>query len=84
MSDDPAIPLRWINLYVDQLLKAAQDFPPGPMRQAAALRADHAMDMVEAWKGQADKAAVAHSGCVRSTCVCRTQLAADRCEFRRT
>lgn len=47
----PPIPQDWIRGYVDQLLVAAKKVGPGTlMGQAALLRADHAMDMVKAWR----------------------------------
>ena len=47
---EAAIPLEWIKHYVDRLLETAEKFQEGPMRDAALLRAEHAMDMVAAWK----------------------------------
>lgn len=48
MSD--AIPLAWIKAHVDTLIKVAASYPDGKMQEAIALRADHIMDMVKAWK----------------------------------
>lgn len=45
-----AVPMEWIKGYVDQLLAAAPKFPEGKMRDACLLRADHALDLVTAWK----------------------------------
>lgn len=45
-----AIPEEWIKQYVDKLLTLAGRFDSGPMRDAAAMRADHVMDMVKAWR----------------------------------
>lgn len=52
MKED-AIPLEWIKNYVDALLDFAKKFDKSgdsPMRAAALLRAEHAMDLVKAWK----------------------------------
>ena len=43
------IPQEWIKNYVDNLIKAAKMFGDTPMGNAAVLRADHIMDMVEAF-----------------------------------
>ena len=48
-----AIPEKWMKKYVDQLLEIAAKFPPGRMRDAALLRADHVMDMVKAYREHA-------------------------------
>ncbi len=45
-----SIPEVWIKAYIDQLLEIAGKFPEGPMRDAALLRADHAMDLVKAYR----------------------------------
>lgn len=42
------IPERWVKHYIDQLLEVAKLLPDGAMKQATLLRADHAMDLVEA------------------------------------
>jgi len=47
---EPAIPEEWIKSYVDKLLHLAGVLAPGTMRDACLLRADHAMDMVKAWR----------------------------------
>lgn len=47
---EPAIPEKWIKEYVDRLINIAKEFNDGPMRNAAGLRADHIMEMVEAWR----------------------------------
>lgn len=44
------IPQEWIKEYVDKLLMMAEKFGPGAMQNAALLRADHAMDMVKAFR----------------------------------
>ena len=41
---------EWIKKYVDQLLEGAQKLQAGPLRDALLLRADHVMDLVQAWK----------------------------------
>ena len=42
---------EWIKLYVDKLLEVCGTFPEtSPMREAILLRADHAMDLVKAWR----------------------------------
>jgi hypothetical protein len=41
----------FIRDYVDKLLRMAATLPEGaPMREAAMLRADHALDLVKAWR----------------------------------
>ena len=40
------IPQEWIRDYVDKLIEVARTFDNGPMRQAAADRANYIMDMV--------------------------------------
>ncbi len=45
-----SIPIEWIKNYIDQLLAVAKQLDPGPLQDATLLRADHAMDMVEAWR----------------------------------
>lgn len=50
-----AIPLDWIKHYVDQFLEVAGRLPEGKMRDAALLRAEHAMDLVQAWKESKSK-----------------------------
>ena len=46
-----AIPLDWIKHYIDQLLEFAKKAGPNSKMGAAAMvRADHAMDLVQAWK----------------------------------
>ncbi len=45
-----AIPEQWIKEYVDQMLAVAAKFNDGPMQKAAALRAEHAMDLVTAYR----------------------------------
>lgn len=44
------IPQDWIKNHVDQMLTAAQKFPDEPMKLAAALRAEHVMDLLEAFR----------------------------------
>ena len=46
----PDIPEEWIKEYVDQLLAAAAKLETGAMHQACLLRADHAMDLVKAFR----------------------------------
>lgn len=49
------IPQEWIKKYVDQMLEIAGKFPEGSaMRAAAMLRADHAMDLVKAFRESPD------------------------------
>jgi hypothetical protein len=49
---------EWIQKYVDTLLAFAVRFPEGSkMRDAALLRADHAMDLLKAWKERQGSAA---------------------------
>ena len=53
MNED--IPQKWIMRYVDELIEAAKMFGPGsPMSNAAAMRADHIMDMVQAFRKRAE------------------------------
>ncbi len=40
---------EWIRQYVDQLLAVAGTLPEGAMRDALMKRAEHALDLVEAW-----------------------------------
>ena len=47
--EEHAVPEAWIRSYVDTLLEFAGK-ADGSMRNAAALRADHAMDLVAAWR----------------------------------
>lgn len=55
MSPD-AIPYSWIRNYIDFLLKAAEGFgPDSAMGKAAMLRAEHAMDLVEAHQKDKEK-----------------------------
>ena len=44
------IPEEWIKDYVDKLLFMAAKLDVGPFRDAILLRADHAMDLVKAWR----------------------------------
>lgn len=44
------IPEDWIKQYVDQWLEIAGKLQRGPMYDSALLRADHAMDLVKAWR----------------------------------
>lgn len=44
------IPQEWIKKYVDQMLDLAKKLGPGPMQDACLLRADHAMDLVKAFR----------------------------------
>lgn len=52
----PPIPSDWIKRYVDQWLEVADHLKPdganadSPMYRAALLRAEYAMDLVEAWR----------------------------------
>lgn len=49
MTED--IPQLWIKEYVDTLLRFAERLPEGsPMRDSTLLRADHAMDLVKAFR----------------------------------
>ncbi len=48
-----AIPEEWIKRYVDKLLDFAKSAGPSTlMGTAAMMRADHAMDLVRAWREQ--------------------------------
>lgn len=49
------IPQEWIRDYVDSLVKAAESFGDTAMGRAAADRASHIMDMVEAFRKKLDK-----------------------------
>lgn len=51
MIDEP-IPQLWIKDYVDSLLLLAAKLHEGSMRDATMLRAEHAMDLVEAFKSR--------------------------------
>jgi len=44
------IPQEWIRDYTDSLVKAAESFGNTPMGQRALERAEHIMDMVEAFR----------------------------------
>jgi len=44
-----AIPEEWIKKYIDGLLEGAQKLEPGNFRDAIVLRAEHAMDLVQAY-----------------------------------
>lgn len=47
----PPIPQEWMKGYIDELLGFAKNFGPNSlMGTAALLRAEHAMDIVEAWR----------------------------------
>lgn len=48
-----AIPEEWIKKYVDTLTDTAASLPVGPFRDAVAMRAEHAMDLVKAWRESA-------------------------------
>jgi hypothetical protein len=48
--DTSPIDQRWINDYCGQWLKIAERLPTGAMRDAALLRAEYVMDLVEAWQ----------------------------------
>lgn len=51
MENRNDIPQEWIKKYVESLLRVAQKFPEASsMRQASMLRADHAMDLVKAFR----------------------------------
>ena len=50
MPDQEAIPLSWIKRHIDVWLEVAKKLPEGKMRDAALLRADYAMDLVQAWR----------------------------------
>lgn len=48
---DNFIPEKWIKNYVEQLLKMAEKLgPESSMGKAMMLRADHAMDLVKAYR----------------------------------
>ena len=40
---------EWIKQYVDTFVKLAEKLGPGEMRNSCLVRADHALDLVEAW-----------------------------------
>jgi hypothetical protein len=44
------IPQDWIKGYVDQLLEIAKKLETGPLKDATLLRAEHAMDLVKAYR----------------------------------
>lgn len=44
------IPQQWIKNYVDRLLTIVKELEPGRMRDAVLLRAEHAMDLVQAYR----------------------------------
>lgn len=44
------IPQEWIKRYVGQWLEIAGKMEPGKMQDAALLRADHAMELVKAFR----------------------------------
>jgi hypothetical protein len=48
----PSIPEEWVRDYVDQLLAVAASFQDGAMKASAALRAEHAMDLVTAHRAK--------------------------------
>lgn len=53
MTDRP-IPQDWVRKYVDTMLAMAGKIGPDTaMGQAALLRAEHAMDLVKAWRESA-------------------------------
>lgn len=54
MSEPTAIPEEWIKKYVDQLLEMAKRLESGPLHAALLLRAEHAMDLVEAYRSRSD------------------------------
>lgn len=43
---------EWVKKYIDDLLAAAQKIAPGAFRDAIVSRAEHVLDMVEAWKNR--------------------------------
>ncbi len=45
-----SIPEQWIKESIDTMLEIAAKFNDGPMRKAAMLRAEHAMDLVKAYR----------------------------------
>jgi hypothetical protein len=48
----------FVKRYVDTLLGCADQLPAGRMRDAVALRADHVMDLVKAWREHKAKEAL--------------------------
>jgi hypothetical protein len=45
------IPQEWIKIYIDKLIKLAEQLPEGgKMREATLLRVEHAMDLVKAFR----------------------------------
>lgn len=51
LVSEKSIPLHWVQIYVDRLLQSANEMgPQTAMGQAMILRANHAMDLVEAWE----------------------------------
>lgn len=54
MSNQEPIPQEWIKRYVDTLLQFAKGFD-GAMRDSSLLRAQHAMDLVAAFRESCTK-----------------------------
>jgi hypothetical protein len=44
------IPEEWIKNYADEILAVASKLPEGSNRDAVALRAEHAMDLLKAYR----------------------------------
>lgn len=57
MSNQQPIQQEWIKQYVDTLLQLAKGFD-GAMRDSSMLRAQHAMDLVAAFRESCTKSAV--------------------------
>lgn len=49
------IPEEWIKNYVDSILSLGGELPPGTFRDAVLLRADHAMDLVRAYRDSIER-----------------------------
>jgi hypothetical protein len=52
MTSLKPIPQEWIKNYVNQLIDVAASLPEGKLRDATILRADHAMDLIEAFQNR--------------------------------
>lgn len=57
-----AIPEDWIKDYVDTLIQAAQRLEPGGFRDAILSRADHALDLVTAWRASQHPTSESNNG----------------------
>ena len=43
------ISIEWLRHYIDVLVEYTQSLPEGKFRDAIALRAEHALDLAQAW-----------------------------------